>query len=152
MGLDMYLKGKIYASEFVNNNGKIYEQMKRLVEKLTKFKLENGLIVIEFQIGYWRKANHIHKWFVDNIQNGVDDCGIYYVERKQLEELKELCLNVLENKQQAHELLPRQKGFFFGSQEYDKHYFEDIKRTIKIIDSALKLPDDFVWIYYESSW
>lgn len=20
------------------------------------------------EVGYWRKANHIHKWFVDNVQ------------------------------------------------------------------------------------
>jgi hypothetical protein len=26
-----------------------------------------------FEIGYWRKANAIHKYFVDTLQNGVDD-------------------------------------------------------------------------------
>lgn len=26
------------------------------------------------EIGYWRKANHIHKWFVDCVQDGEDDC------------------------------------------------------------------------------
>lgn len=25
------------------------------------------------EIGYWRKANHIHKWFVDKVQGGDDD-------------------------------------------------------------------------------
>ena len=26
---------------------------------------------------YWRKANAIHDWFVDNIQGGEDDCNAY---------------------------------------------------------------------------
>ena len=45
--------------------------------------------------GYWRKANAIHKWFVENVQNGVDDCDTYLVTREQLEQLKEACEMVL---------------------------------------------------------
>ena len=26
------------------------------------------------QVGYWRKANQIHNWFVENVQDGEDDC------------------------------------------------------------------------------
>ena len=29
---------------------------------------------IRLEAGYWRKANHIHKWIVDNLQDGKDDC------------------------------------------------------------------------------
>ena len=42
-------------------------------------------------VGYWRKANAIHKWFVDNIQDGEDDCGYYEVAPEQLEELLNIC-------------------------------------------------------------
>ena len=42
-------------------------------------------------VGYWRKANHIHKWFVDNVQDGEDDCGNYEVSQEQLEELLDIC-------------------------------------------------------------
>lgn len=44
---------------------------------------------------YWRKANAIHAWFVENVQNGVDDCGTYLVTREQLEALKTACETVL---------------------------------------------------------
>jgi hypothetical protein len=47
------------------------------------------------EVAYWRKANAIHKWFVDNVQGGKDDCGEYYVERKQLQELTDLCKTVI---------------------------------------------------------
>lgn len=46
-------------------------------------------------IADWRKANHIHKWFVDNVQDGVDDCGTYEVSKEQLEELLDICKKVI---------------------------------------------------------
>ena len=49
------------------------------------------------QVGYWRKANHIHKWFVDNVQNGIDDCDTYKVTKEQLEELLDICKEVVDN-------------------------------------------------------
>lgn len=48
-------------------------------------------------VGYWRKANAIHKWFVDNVQNGEDDCGIYEVSRAHIEVLLGLCKLVKEH-------------------------------------------------------
>ena len=43
------------------------------------------------EVGYWRKANAIHKWFVDNVQDGEDNCGYYKVAPEQLEELLNIC-------------------------------------------------------------
>ncbi len=52
--------------------------------------------VIEEDVMYWRKANHIHAWFVDNVQNGNDDCGTYIVSVGNLRELLSTCQKVLE--------------------------------------------------------
>ena len=49
----------------------------------------------EVQVGYWRKANHIHKWFVDEVQEGIDDCGEYEVSHEQLKDLLFLVNEVL---------------------------------------------------------
>lgn len=38
---------------------------------------------------YWRKANAIHNFFVNNVQDGVDDCGTYHVPLEAFEELSE---------------------------------------------------------------
>ena len=43
------------------------------------------------EVGYWRKANQIHKWFVKHVQNNVDDCGTYEVSVGQLRDLLALC-------------------------------------------------------------
>ena len=105
------------------------------------------------EVGYWRKANHIHKWFVSNVQNGYDDCGEYEVSKEQLLELKELCKTVLSDNKKASELLPTGSGFFFGSTEYDKYYFEDLESTIEIIDNVLATTEfENEMIIYTSSW
>lgn len=98
------------------------------------------------EVGYWRKANHIHNWFVKNIQDGIDDCAPHNVTYEKLLELKEICEKVLKTKD--HTLLPRGHGFFFGSVEIDEYYFEDIDQTIKIIN-ALEPNTNYI---YESSW
>lgn len=103
--------------------------------------------------GQWRKANQIHKWFVDNVQNGHDDCKDYYVSHEQLEELLDLVKQVLKAPNKAKDLLPYQEGFFFGGTEYDKYYFQNLEYTKKLLENLLKDPasmnKDF---YYSSSW
>ena len=41
------------------------------------------------------KANQIHAWFVNNIQNGIDDNSYYFVTEDDFLELKEICEKVL---------------------------------------------------------
>lgn len=45
----------------------------------------------------WRKANQIHKWFVDNVQDGNDDCGTYEVGVEQLKGLLGIVNKVLDS-------------------------------------------------------
>jgi hypothetical protein len=161
MGLDMYLR----ASEYISRNnwgrdedGNILdtpnEAFKAIVEA---FEMEDIIdktgfagISVDFPMGYWRKANQIHNWFVENVQDGEDNCGSYYVTREQLEELKELCINVLANKELAEDLLPTGAGFFFGSTTYDEYYYGDLNDTIGIITRCLE--SKFDGFEYQSSW
>ena len=46
-------------------------------------------------VAYWRKANAIHRWFVENVQDGNDDCRSYPVHREQLTQLRDVCDKVL---------------------------------------------------------
>lgn len=48
------------------------------------------------EVGYWRKANQIHAWFVDHVQDGEDDCNYHHeVTKEILEELRDTCIEVL---------------------------------------------------------
>ena len=149
MGLDMYLEKHTYigAKWF----GK-FEDNKDTVLNLDwpGIKPERVSYINE-EIGYWRKANAIHQWFVDNTQNGVDDCQTSYVTEDHLNTLLSLVKQVQNNHELAHDLLPVQGGFFFGSLEYDEWYFEDLKITRKILEDAL-LEENGRDFYYRASW
>ena len=84
MGLDMYL----YKKTWVSDNGL------KLVEPDGKIQPERIRCVYE-EIGYWRKANAIHNWFVQNIQDGNDDNEEYEVSIEVLMRLRNTCLDVL---------------------------------------------------------
>ena len=48
------------------------------------------------QVGYWRKANQIHNWFIEHVQDGEDDCCYHNeVTKEVLEELLDTCEVVL---------------------------------------------------------
>lgn len=57
-----------------------------------------GFDRISESVGYWRKANAIHRWFVENVQDGEDDCDYHReVTAEDLKELRALCIDVVEN-------------------------------------------------------
>lgn len=48
------------------------------------------------EVGYWRKANQIHNFFVENVQDGEDDCSYHNECTKEiLEDLLDKCYKVL---------------------------------------------------------
>jgi hypothetical protein len=51
------------------------------------------------EVAYWRKANAIHEWFVQNVQGGTDECEAHPVTREQLQELAAVCRRVLDASQ-----------------------------------------------------
>jgi hypothetical protein len=89
---------------------------------------------------------------VQEVQEGEDDCNEYYVSREKLEELKNLCEQVLANRSLAAELLPSTSGFFFGGTEYDDWYFSDLELTVEIVNDTLLLSEKDWNFYYQSSW
>ena len=146
MGLDMYLTTKVYLWF---DNDKAKQQIKEALG--TKWPAET-IQSVTIEAGYWRKANAIHKWFVDNVQDGKDDCEAYYVSRENLSKLRQVCKEVLENPSKAPTLLPSQSGFFFGGLEYDEDYLDDLRHTIDVIDQALSPEHATESFYYQSSW
>ena len=153
MGLDMYLNASKYLSDYNEADKETKEAMVKLFPELKDYLKNGGFTFKEVtaEVGYWRKANAIHNWFVENIQEGNDDCKAYFVGREELGKLHELCQQVLADRSLAAELLPPTDGFFFGSTDLDEGYFDDLRSTIKIVDRVLALPEGW-WIEYQSSW
>lgn len=103
MGLDMYLNRcnrkawgykNIDLDEIKESKPKLYEELKPYIYMRGTYHPWESIFE---DVGYWRKANAIHRWFVENVQNGVDDCGYYEVSKEQLEELLDVCNQVLES-------------------------------------------------------
>jgi len=149
MGLDMYLNRRIYVENWDDNP--IEEHIEVTLKKGgKKVKLNNPTYIID-QLMYWRKANSIHKWFVDNCGGGEDNCEEIYVGKDSLRKLKEVIEKVLSDHNKANELLPTSSGFFFGGTEYDEWYFKDLSETLEVINEVLD--DDIKGsITYQASW
>lgn len=162
MGLDMYLEVRNYVSKMDysdRENPKTTPRFSALVEAtgiedLTKYSEFAG-IQVSYPVGYWRKANAIHGWFVENVQNGNDNCEPHYVSREQLAELRDLCKAALKQPAMAGDILPPTQGFFFGGYEIDEWYLKDLEYTVEMIDHVLSVvpEDNWDWSFqYTSSW
>lgn len=146
MGLDMYLTGKRYLASYRKLDSALAREIAVLVGSG-----EHCVKEVCIEAAYWRKANEIHAWFVDNVQDGIDKCDEFDVSREQLAQLKTVCQTVLADHSKAEDLLPTRSGFFFGGTDYEEYYFESLKNTIEKIDQVLALPKEWDFTY-QSSW
>lgn len=145
MGLDMYLTKKHYIGAY-HTHKNVTGKCEILIDnKPVDINFSNIESIIE-RVAYWRKANQIHKWFVDNVQEGKDECTEHYVSYEQLMELVLLCRQVLQTKDAL--LLPPIRGFFFGTTVIDEYYYADLKYTIETL-TDIDPNEDY---YYCSSW
>ena len=169
MGLDMYLeiRKNEYRSKYHKDKGsrlklEYPKDITEFIPNLTDLTISRKT---NYEVGYWRKANHIHNWFMQNCADRdecgdpIDDCRPIEITVDKLEELLETCKKVSADHSLASSLLPTQRGFFFGSTEYDEYYFKDIEDTIEIIEPVLKFAKhkleikDYAWeVYYQASW
>lgn len=95
MGLDMYLNRKVYIGGQYSWN-KIEGEI-NLTKDGNKIPFDTTKIdTIDERVGYWRKANQIHNWFVKNVQDGNDDCGTYEVDISELKKLLDICKTIKE--------------------------------------------------------
>jgi len=148
VGLDMYLMGKKYVSEYTDKEN--YEKINSIDVGQKDYKINH--IVVE--VMYWRKANAIHDWFVREVQAGVDECQESPVSASKLKELRDLCREVMADKKKANLILPTKSGFFFGDTSYDEWYFMHIENTEKQLTEILEDKNFLnIWeFYYQSSW
>jgi len=158
MGLDMYLHRRHYIGGMYDFDGHHVEGSVDITINGKQLPIDIEKVeYIEERVGYWRKANQIHRWFVINVQGGVDECRPFDVDIDQLKELLEICKlvdskiklvgkngeKVIENVDEIKELLPTQSGFFFGSTDYGKWYADQVKYTIEILEQVVKEDEEY---------
>ena len=128
MGLDMYVtirhkdtQSKLDAYEAWENKYS-YEEYELLSDEQREEHCNSEPEYDDDMYGkelmYWRKANQIHNWFVQNCQNGVDDCGRYAITVADLMKLKELCEKILTMTEIKQELRPTYPNGWFSEPVY----------------------------------
>lgn len=156
MGLDMYLHRDTYVKNW-DYKGPENHITVSVSGGNTSHIDPTQITGITEEVAYWRKANHIHDWFVRNVQGGIDECQRAYVSREQLSELLRICKDVYSHRSASlsKQLLPTTAGFFFGGTDIDEYYYDTIKYTIEVLEkldldseSDLFEPD----YYYQASW
>lgn len=172
MGLDMYLEAEFQLHRHGSAGTRVDDVLAAIgldpVVFRTRFD-EVDYVDVSVEVGYWRKATAIHRWFVANVQHGSDDCARYEVSTEQLKSLQDLCNEVLASVQVGGHVgnlggrmwdstagvlhvplayrLPSQHG------DYDEWYVEELKSTVKQIEAVLTEPTlKNTKIYYRASW
>ena len=156
MGLDMYLHKNHYVGGWDHSN----EDEKRKFNKIMSLFDEDVApgsphVDVNICVAYWRKANQIHNWFVQNIQFGEDNCQKSHVSREQLQALLDVCTKALKCKDNPETLdvLPPSEGFFFGTQEIDAWYWQDVEYTFDVLTKLLsKETNGYEEFIYQASW
>lgn len=159
MGLDMYMfktkKTSHSVKELCDLDNDAKEDNPALVEFLPLHKpfpdhFPDHLSILT-QVAYWRKFNALHNWFVNHVQLGIDDCGMYEVTKDHIEDLLDTLMNAKQDQDPSH--FEPVGGFFFGSIEVDEYYWEQVENTS---DKMYRLLNDFDWdnerLFYRSSW
>ena len=96
MGLDMSVNRKTYVKNWDHMAPEEKHTITIEGPKAKNIKPKRIEYIIEDMM-YWRKANAIHKWFVDHVQDGEDKCQESYIPTEKLKELYKICKTVLAN-------------------------------------------------------
>lgn len=153
-GLDMYLKvGKYiekYSFPYNSEEGwpppvnKEYEALAQFAPpQFDKYGDFSG-IEIGYPVAYWRNAVAIHQWFM-NLPEDNSPKYVVFVSYRDLRKLKSACESVLnvrtEEEAKKQGLFPatcHYGGILFENPQMDEWYFEDLERTVEIVDNILK--------------
>jgi len=162
MGLDMYLDGvfskKAYFQEdrTVPREDPVQSEGLKLALASIDFPKSVPLdfsyrhFEVRLPIACWRKANQIHKYVIDNFGNGVDNQKSIYLADEHLKQILDVVKEVGNDPVKAEKLLPPTEGFFFGSQEIDRCYWQDLAYTKDVLEKTLAYQNEQARIYKEA--
>jgi hypothetical protein len=150
MGLDMYLE----ATRYVAPSDAQTEPMRRAIGAAIGYvppKARPGqdcslleVSGVTVRVGYWRKFRVLHRWFVNNVQQGHDDCRPAFVSADTLMELEEQLEQVSDDPQSASE--------HFTDDEEETLEEGEVDYTLRILHHAKRLQEQGWDIYYRANW
>jgi len=150
MGLDMYLYRETYYSKYGSSQEEVTVGGKILEPSFT----------ISKEDMYWRKAQPIHDWLVNYVQEGEDNCNKYDVSFSTLMQLKSICMItlLLRSKKERVAYLDRRMPCHeeggWGSKDTDNFdwQLDNIRDTYNYLATIKQDTTGNSWFAYRSSW
>lgn len=149
MGLDMYLEARFYLPPYDGALAPIRMAIGKAIGYTPpKERPDNDATLLEItgvsvRVGYWRKLDCLHRWFVTNVQDGSDDCRPAFVSPNVLTELEIQLDQVKDVPKSARELFTVEDD---GTLDED-----DVDYTLKVLAHAKRLQERGWDIYYRAS-
>ena len=145
MGLDMYLSGDKYISQYDNTqrdeNGIPLEIKRPVIDgfEVTSYKLD---------LGYWRKFDPLHKFIVQVFANGVDECQPIYLDAG---DLRRIAAALRDGGLPDNEDCG---GFFFGGPEIWDQGRAESEDHARVFDNAAEWVEgnSLNSVIYQASW
>ncbi|GAA0260165.1 hypothetical protein [Rhodanobacter caeni] len=150
MGLDMYLEAKRHVAPCDPRTEPTRRAIGTAIGYMPpKEKPGQDASLLEVsgvtvRVGYWRKFDALHRWFVSNVQEGVDDCRPAFVSVDTLIELE----GKLE---QASDASVSASDHFTADVDETLEDGE-VDYTLKVLHHAKQLQEQGWDIYYRASW
>lgn len=150
MGLDMYLEAKLHLPPYNTELAPVRHAIGQAIGYTPPTeKPDNDATLMEItgvtvRVGYWRKFDPLHQWFVNNVQEGHDDCRPAYIPPDVLAALEDQLDQVSDDPESASE--------HFVIEGDEPMSESEIDYTLKIVVQAKKLQERGWDIYYRASW
>ena len=136
---DMYLEAKKSLVDGTNyEETTICEKIRAMIPEISKL-CHDDFVHVAFHVGRWKNAHTIHEWFVDYVQNERADTDGLYVSREDLLELLKYCKTTISENVQS------------SQDDASLRILEEANDTIKIVNKALQLDDEWS-LYYYAGW
>ncbi len=114
------------------------------------------------EIAYWRKANQIFGYLEKKVAlgNNLENCKTYEVTPSMFLEFYDDLVQARLSRDTS--LFPTTEGFFFGSTEVDKYYWDTLLDSIDMLAEEVKIIKEYIdndnldnydkRYYYYASW
>lgn len=130
MGLDMYLQTVKTEHSYPDGTPEAPYQGRHITH------------ITKEDVGYFRKFNALHGYIsATATPYGIENCQDVYLSAEYIEETLEMLKDLKAHPEKVAEVLPPTDGFFFGSQEVDEYYWQNVDDAIETFQRILDTVD-----------
>lgn len=128
---------------------KLLKEFKNYLHKHTYKYLKVSELRFDYEVGYLRKANAIHKYIIDNFGGGVDECTPIELSHENIKELKQIVKRLIYECKlkkgkiaNGYSFIKNENGEFIKQYDFTNGYVMD-KKSQSLCDELLPTCEGF---------